>query len=205
MFVGVIAGGDHALRFPVENAEDSIEQSIEDLKKINFSSNDLLIGIAASGRTPYVLSSIKYAKSIGSKTASISTTKNSQMSTEVDYPIEIVVGAEVITGSTRMKSGTAQKLVLNMISTAVMIKLGKVYENLMIDVKTSNEKLRLRAIEIVREITNGSDEEIKTALENSGYSAKISVVMLWKGISSSEAKKLIDENDGVIGGLNNEK
>lgn len=199
LIIGIIAGGEKALRNPIEGAEDSKTQSIKDLKKIKFNKKDFLIGIAASGRTPYVISAIEHANEIGASSASISTSKDSEIGKIAKIKIEPVIGAEPITGSTRMKSGTAQKLVLNMISTGTMVKLGKVYKNWMIDVKASNEKLIERTINIVKEITGADRELIIKTLSKSDYSPKISVVMIMKEISFSEAKKLIDDNDGKLG------
>ena len=201
LIIGIIASGEKALRNPIEGAEDSKKQAIKDLKKIKFNKKDFLIGIAASGRTPYVVSAIEYANEIGATSGSISTSKDSEIGKISKIKIEPVVGAEPITGSTRMKSGTAQKLVLNMISTGTMIKLGKVYKNWMIDVKASNEKLIERTINIVKEITGEEREEIIQALEKSNYSPKLSVVMIMKKVDFNEAKKLIDDNDGKLGGV----
>lgn len=150
---GVIAGGEEAMFKAKEGAEDSEELAVLDLKERNLNKKDIVIGIAASGRTPYVIGALKFAKENGALTASISCNKNSPIAKEADIEIAPVVGAEVVTGSTRMKSGTAQKLVLNMISTGVMIKLGKVYENLMVDVKATNAKLVERSKKIVMEAT----------------------------------------------------
>ena len=201
LIIGIIAGGEKALRNPIEGAEDSKKQAIKDLKKIKFSKKDFLIGLAASGRTPYVISAIEYANELGAISGSISTSKNSEVGKIAKIKIEPVTGAEPITGSTRMKSGTAQKLVLNMISTGTMIKLGKVYKNWMIDVKASNEKLIERTINIVKEITGADREEIVEALSKNKNSAKISVVMIMKKVDVNEAKKLLDENNGKLGGV----
>ncbi len=201
LFIGIIAGGDYALRNPVENAEDCEKSAINDLKEIKFCDKDLLIGIAASGRTPYVVAAIEYAKSINAKTASISTTKDSKIGEIVDYPIEVVVGPEVITGSTRMKSGTAQKLILNTISTGAMVKLGKVYENLMVDVKPTNEKLRERATLIVKTITNVDYKTAKEMLIKANYSAKLAIVMIQKDIELEQAKKLLKQANEKLGDI----
>lgn len=139
MVKGIIAGGERALRHPIEGAEDSKAQAVVDLQTIQFSSKDVLVGIAASGRTPYVIGALEYAKSLGSVTVSIASNPNSAMANIVDIAIDTVVGPEVLTGSSRLKSGTAQKLVLNMLTTASMILMGKCYQNLMVDVQASNE------------------------------------------------------------------
>ena len=161
----LMAGGKDAFVKAKEGAEDNKELGIRDLKDIHLSSKDFVIGIAASGRTPYVIGGIEYAKKIGAKTACITTSSNSILASLVDYKIEIVVGPEVITGSTRMKSGTCQKMVCNMISTSVMIKLGKVYSNLMVDVKPTNEKLIQRSLNIIHEITDVSLDEARILLD----------------------------------------
>ena len=168
MVMCLMAGGEHAFVKAVEGAEDSKTLAIDDLKKINLTKNDIVVGIAASGRTPYVLGGIEYAKSIGTPTACITTSKGSILANSVDYPIEAVTGQEVITGSTRMKSGTAQKLICNMLSTASMIKMGKVYGNYMIDVKATNEKLVARSHTIVSEITGCTLDEAKEKIQKFG-------------------------------------
>ena len=161
--MGMLAGGIEAFSQAKEGAEDSIELAVSDLKKINLSQDDILVGIAASGRTPYVVGGIKYAKELGVKTACIVNAKGSVLAEIVDYPIEAVTGSEVINGSTRMKSGTAQKLICNMLSTTIMIKLGHVYQNLMIDLVASNEKLVARQINILKEALS-IDEKLATEL-----------------------------------------
>ncbi len=158
LVIGLMAGGMKATTFAVEGAEDRKDLAVEDLKNINLSNKDMVIGIAASGRTPYVIGGIEYAKLIGAKTSCITTSSSSVLAGLVDYPIEAITGAEVINGSTRMKSGTAQKLICNMITTATFIKMGKVYGNLMIDLQATNEKLVARQIGIICEIT-GYDNE----------------------------------------------
>src|SRR5699024_696129 len=140
LVVGLIAGGDHALRHAVEHVEDSLDAGADALQEVGVGPNDTVVGIAASGRTPFVLGAIDYAKSIGALTVGICNSANAALSDAVDIPIAVIVGPEVITGSTRMKSGTVQKLVLNMLSTGAMIKLGKTYGNLMVDVQPTNEK-----------------------------------------------------------------
>lgn len=188
-FVGIIAGGEYALINPVEGAEDDEKQAILDLKKIKVSKKDIVIGLTASGRTPYVVSAIKFAKSLGCKTGSISTSKNSEISKEVNTPIEVVVGPEPITGSTRMKSGTAQKMILNMISSGTMIKVGKVYENLMIDVQPSNEKLIVRCQNIIKNITKASDKDVLKVF-NESKSVPLSIIMIKKDVSLKKAKEI---------------
>lgn len=172
---GVIAGGAAALISSIEGAEDDSQRAIVDLSNRNFSSSDVLIGIAASGRTPYVVSALNYANSIKAATIAISCVEGSQIASIATIAITPLTGAEVITGSTRLKAGTATKLVLNMLTTTTMIKLGKVYGNLMVDVQATNEKLRARALRIVREATDCSEEEAKLALAKSNGSAKTAI------------------------------
>ena len=162
--IGLMAGGLKATTFAVEGAEDRKDFAIEDLKNVNLSSLDVVVGIAASGRTPYVIGGIEYAKEVVAKTACITTCQGSILASIVDYPVEAITGAEVINGSTRMKSGTAQKLICNMISTATFIKMGKVYENMMIDVQATNEKLVARSHSIICELTGYSKEEAVSKL-----------------------------------------
>ena len=158
MVMGIMAGGKEAFVRAKEGAEDSKEEAVEDLKNINLSNKDILIGIAASGRTPYVLGAIEYANMIGCNTAAIATVKNSKIGAIAKLKVEVNTGAEVVSGSTRMKAGTAQKLICNMISTASMIRIGKVYNNLMVDVSATNQKLVKRAVGIIQEITNANED-----------------------------------------------
>lgn len=196
--IGIIAGGDKALRYPIEGVEDSKEQAKKDLKKEHVSPLDIVIGIAASGRTPYVIGGIEYAKSIGAKTACITTAERSELARVADHPIEAITGAEPLTGSTRMKSGTAQKLILNMITTASMVKLGKVYENLMIDVQMSNNKLISRATNIVMEVT-GCSEEVAEAYLNKYHSVKYAIFGIMSNIEDkNQIKAMLDEHHGNI-------
>ncbi|WP_082680440.1 N-acetylmuramic acid 6-phosphate etherase [Caviibacter abscessus] len=177
LFQGIIAGGKNAMFLAQENAEDNQNQGVEDLKTIDLTENDVVIGLTASGRTPYVISAIEYANSIGAITGSISCSKNSKISQISLYPIEIEVGAEIVTGSTRMKSGTAQKMVLNMISTAIMIKKGKVFSGYMVDVKTSNMKLIERAKSIIMNTTKCNYETASKNLMKSDNDVKVAIVM----------------------------
>lgn len=204
MIIGIIAGGDKALRNPIEGAEDSTTLVIDDLKKYNFNGNDLLVGIAASGRTPYVKAGLTYAKELGAKTVSLSTSSNSEIGQIADITIDAVTGPETITGSTRMKSGTAQKMVLNMISTGSMVKLGKVYKNWMIDVKASNEKLFERAINMVMEISGEERSLCISALEQCNYSPKLAIVMILKNITANDAKELLANNNEKLSEVINE-
>ena len=166
--IGVIAGGDHALRNAVEDAEDSFDQSWKDLKEYNINENDILVGIAASGRTPYVIGGLKEARKNGLLTASVSMNPNSKIAEEAEVVIEAVVGPEFVTGSTRMKSGTAQKLILNMISTALMIKLGKVKGNRMVDMQLNNDKLVDRGVRMIMLETSWDYDTAKAMLLEHG-------------------------------------
>lgn len=195
MVIGIIAGGDKAIRKAVESAEDSKELAVKDLKKIGFNEKDTLVGLAASGRTPYVIGGLEYARSIGAKTAAISCVQGAKISDMADAKIEVIVGAEAVTGSTRMKAGTAQKMVLNMISTTAMVKIGKVYQNLMVDVATTNEKLKVRALNIVSEATGIEKESSKKLLEDSGYDVKVAIVMGLASVDASKARKTLEKND----------
>lgn len=177
----LMAGGEKAFVRAAEGAEDDEELAIQNLKEINLTYKDIVVGIAASGRTPYVVSGCKYAKKIGAKTGCIVTSPYSPLSEIVDYKIEAITGAEVITGSTRMKSGTAQKMICNMISTAAMIKLGHVYQNLMIDVVPTNKKLVSRSINIIKEIT-GVTEDVALAYYNKYQNVKNSLFAILSGI-----------------------
>ena len=193
----LMAGGLSAMVQAVEGAEDSRTMAVEDLKRINLTNKDIVIGIAASGRTPYVLGGVEYARSIGAKTASISTSQNTILSSMVDCPIEAVTGAEPITGSTRMKSGTAQKMICNIISTSAMVKMGKVYGNLMIDVQATNEKLVARAVSILKEITGLDDNDAKEAFDKYG-SVKKAMLGVLAGIEPDEVNKILDKHKGNI-------
>lgn len=198
MVTGIIAGGDKALRTPIEGVEDSKEQARKDLQKTKLTEHDIVIGIAASGRTPYVIGGIEYAKSIGAKTACITTSENSEIAKVADHPIEAITGAEPLTGSTRMKSGTAQKLILNMITTASMVKLGKVYENLMIDVAMSNNKLISRATNIVMEVT-GCSQEVAEAYLTRYNSVKYAIFGIMSHIEDkNKIKEMLNEHHGNI-------
>lgn len=198
MVIGLMAGGIDALEFAVEGAEDSVELAIEDLTRVNVNENDIVVGIAASGRTPYVVGGIKFAKEKGATTSCITTSLNSILANTVDYPIEVVTGAEAITGSTRMKSGTAQKLVCNMLTTASMVKMGKVYENLMIDMQPTNEKLVARAEKMVMEITGLSQEEAKEYIKKYG-NVKRSIFAFLTGIENiDEIEKYLYNAKGNI-------
>jgi N-acetylmuramic acid 6-phosphate etherase len=198
LVVGLIAGGHQAILKAVENAEDNRELAIHDLQQLSFSRKDVLIGIAASGRTPYVLSAMEYALSQGGCVASLSCNPNSPMNNLAQIAITPVVGPEVVTGSSRMKAGTAQKLVLNMITTAAMIKTGKVFGNLMVDVEATNAKLIQRQKNIVVEATGCSEEEAIDALSECQYHCKTAILMVMAGIDARKAKACLDRHNGFI-------
>ena len=198
MVKGIIAGGERALRHPIEGAEDSKAQSVIDLQTIQFSSKDVLVGIAASGRTPYVIGALEYAKSLGSVTVSIASNPNSAMANIVDIAIDTVVGPEVLTGSSRLKSGTAQKLVLNMLTTASMILMGKCYQNLMVDVQASNEKLKARAIRIVMQATDCDKALAEETLKQADQYAKLAIMMILSGLDRAQAEALLEKHHGKL-------
>lgn len=195
--VGVIAGGERALRHSVEGAEDDTEQAVKDMKALGVCANDVVVGIAASGRTPYTLAAMEYARAVAAKVGCIVNNPHTAMEKAAHYPIVVLCGPEAITGSTRMKSGTAQKMVLNIISTATMIRLGKVYENLMIDVAPSNDKLRARAIGIIRTITDADAEKAKQALDAYG-SVKAAAFALLTGASGDEVHSTLAASEGHL-------
>lgn len=198
LVVGLMAGGEKAFVKAVEGAEDSDTLGTEDLKNIGLNEKDVVIGIAASGRTPYVIHALRYARSLGVKTAIIACNKNSEMSKEADIAIEPVPGPEVLTGSTRLKAGTAQKLVLNMISTASMVGAGKAYENLMVDVMQSNEKLKTRAENIVMEATGCEREAARTAIDEAKGSVKLAITSILLDTPVEEAEIALVEAKGHI-------
>ena len=198
MVQGLIAGGYPAIFKAVEGAEDSKELGVEDMKGINFAAGDVLVGVAASGRTPYVLGCMEYAKELGAVTVSVTCCPGSVLDSFADIGIAPAPGPEVVTGSTRMKSGTAQKMVLNMLSTGAMIKLGKVYGNLMVDVKPSNEKLIRRCVTIVCAATECDEATATAALEACEYRPKIAIVMVLMGVGAEEAKALLNKADGRV-------
>jgi len=196
--IGLIAGGPSAILKAVEGAEDSRELGRQDLATIGFSDRDVLVGIAASGRTPYVIGAMDHARSVGAPVMALTCCRDSEMSRHADLTMAPVPGPEVVTGSSRMKSGTCQKLVLNMLSTGVMIRMGKVYGNLMVDLKASNEKLVRRAISIVCAATGESEDTARTALEQCGWAAKTAIVMLLLGMDAEAANAALAAADGRI-------
>lgn len=198
MVIGLIAGGEKAIRESVENAEDSKEFAVADLKAINFTNKDVLVGIAASGRTPYVIGGLEYANSIGASTIAIACSKNSPIGNVAKIKIEVELDGEVITGSTRMKSGTAQKMILNMLSTGLMVKLGKVYGNLMVDVKPLNAKLIERAKKIFMEATQKNYETATNYLSQTDFNVKLAILMEKTGLDLTKAKNALLEFKGLL-------
>ncbi|NHM33746.1 N-acetylmuramic acid 6-phosphate etherase [Neobacillus terrae] len=198
MVQGLIAGGERAFIKAVEGAEDSPELGEQDLKDIGLTSHDTVIGIAASGRTPYVIGALKYARRMGARTIALSCNKNAAISREADHSIEVITGPEVLTGSTRLKAATAHKMILNMISTSSMILIGKAYENLMVDVHVSNQKLKERAISIIRKISGASYEKALAALEESDLHVKSAIVMIMANVTKHKAMELLEQADGYV-------
>ena len=195
---GIIAGGTEAIFRAKEGAEDSKELAIEDLKVKNLTENDTVVGLAASGRTPYVIGGLEYANKIGALTVSVTCNGDSEVSKVAKISIAPVVGAEVVTGSTRLKSGTAQKLVLNMLSTGTMIKLGKVYGNLMVDVRATNEKLVERAKRIVCEATGVEKSQAEEILSETNFDVKLAIFMILSGLNITQAKEKLSASKGYI-------
>ncbi len=193
-----IAGGEKAIVKSIEGAEDEKESGAIDLMSVDFNKNDVLVGIAASGRTPYVLGAVEYALKIGAATVGICNNPDSVLAKISHISICPLTGPEAVTGSTRMKAGTSQKLVLNMLSTGVMIKYGKVYENLMVDVKASNEKLFNRCKSIVMEATGVSLDEAENILDETNYNCKLAIFMIISKTNLSDAKRILHENNGYI-------
>ena len=199
MVQGIIAGGDRALRFAIEGAEDSCELARKDFEKLNITEKDTVVSISASGNANYVIEVLKLAQEKNAKTIALTCNPMAKIAKIADVVICIETGAEVITGSTRMKAGTAQKMVLNMLTTGAMIKIGKVYKNFMIDVKPTNIKLKDRAQRIVSEIAHCSQDEAKTVLESNEYKVKEAILQIKYSISYEKAKTLLDKFNGVLG------
>ncbi|MBH0159653.1 N-acetylmuramic acid 6-phosphate etherase [Fictibacillus sp. 26RED30] len=198
LVVGIIAGGEYALQHAIEGAEDDAELGQSDLQSLNVTERDVVVAIAASGRTPYCLGAMKYAKTKGALTAALVCSVDSPMEKLADISIPVITGPEVVTGSTRMKAGTAQKLVLNMISTASMVRWGKVYSNLMVDVQPTNEKLRQRAKNIIIEASGATEKEAEMALQEQGGNTKAAIFQLVTGVAPHEAKLQLDEHNGKL-------
>ncbi|HEI7950025.1 N-acetylmuramic acid 6-phosphate etherase [Proteus sp. G2609] len=198
MVIGLIAGGHKAILQAVENAEDNVQLGAEDLRQLNFNAKDVLVGIAASGRTPYVIGALEYARSLGAVTGAISCNPDSPIAQRADIAITPIVGPEVVTGSSRMKAGTAQKLVLNMITTGAMIKMGKVFGNLMVDVEATNAKLIERQIRIVMQATECERATAEQALAQCRRHCKTAILMILAGVNAQQATQLLAQNKGFI-------
>lgn len=196
--IGLLAGGPEAMFRAVEGAEDHAELGMRDVQAIDVSARDVVIGIAASGRTPYVIGGLDHARAVGAATVAIACNPGSELRRHADVAIEIDNGPEVLTGSTRLKAGTSQKLVLNMISTATMVGLGKVYGNLMVDVRPTNQKLHARAVRIVREATGCDETTARTALDAADQHAKTAIVAILCGIDAEAARRRLDQADGFV-------
>ena len=198
LVVGLIAGGPGALLKAVEGAEDNAQRGEDDLMALNLTPQDLVVGLAASGRTPYVIGGLKYARKIGCNTVAISCNPDSPIAQEADIAISPVVGPEALTGSTRLKSGTAQKLVLNMISTGAMVKFGKVYQNLMVDMKATNIKLMDRACRMVVEATGIARAEAEMLLKQTDFDVKPAILMALSGLSAEAAREKLVAHQGFL-------
>lgn len=198
MVIGLIAGGKEAMFTAQEGAEDNATLGTHDLQQIHFSSKDVLVGIAASGRTPYVIGALEYANDLGATTIALSCNPHSPIAEIAQIAISPVVGPEALTGSTRLKSGTAQKLVLNMLTTASMIRLGKSYQNLMVDVRATNRKLIARAVRIVMQATDCQREEAEALLKESHNNAKLAILMHLTGMNYEQATAKLSQSDGFL-------
>ncbi|MFV8292028.1 N-acetylmuramic acid 6-phosphate etherase [Aerococcus viridans] len=198
LVVGLIAGGDKAMVEAVEGAEDSLTLAEEDFKKLNLNANDTVVGIAASGRTPYVIGGLQYAQSIGAKSVSIACNQQAKISRFAQIPIEVDCGPEVLTGSTRLKAGTAQKLILNMLSTVSMIGIGKVYQNLMVDVQATNEKLEERSKRIIMAATECTYEDAARYFKAANQNVKVAIVMILTNLNATEASQKINAANGFV-------
>lgn len=198
MVIGLIAGGPEALLKAKEGAEDSPQFGVEDLKRINFSAQDVVVGIAASGRTPYVIGALEYANTIGATTVALSCNPDSPIAEIAEIAISPIVGPEALTGSTRLKSGSAQKLVLNMLTTASMIRIGKSYQNLMVDVKATNEKLVARAVRIVMQATDCNKAQATAILEQTNYEVKLAILMILTDLNIDSARQKLAHQDGFL-------
>lgn len=196
---GVIAGGDHALRNPIEGTEDSPKAGEADLKARGVGARDVVVGIAASGRTPYVIGALDAARAAGAFAVSLANVSNSALARHADLAIEAVTGPEVVTGSTRMKAGTSQKLILNLITTGAMVRLGKVYSNLMVDVKASNVKLQDRAVRIIISATSADRPAAEAALQAADGHVKTAIVMIAREVSAPQANELLNSAGGWVG------
>ncbi|WP_318213349.1 N-acetylmuramic acid 6-phosphate etherase [Streptomyces sp. SCL15-6] len=196
--VGLIAGGPQAMVTSVEGAEDSAELARADLDALALTADDTVVGVSASGRTPYAIGAVEHARALGALTVGLACNAGSALAAAAEHGIEVVTGPELITGSTRLKAGTAQKLVLNMLSTITMIRLGKTYGNLMVDVRASNEKLRARSRRIVALATGAGDEEIERALAATDGEVKHAILTLLADVDGPTAARLLEDSDGHL-------
>jgi len=196
--IGIIAGGNQAIYRAVEGAEDDGDLAISDLKKVNMQAQDVVVGIAASGRTPYVISALNYANELGATSVCVTCNPQSPLVDVAAIAICAVVGPEALTGSTRLKSGSAQKLILNMLTTASMIKIGKSYQNLMVDVNASNEKLYARAVRIVMQASECDYATAKAALAQANHNAKMAILLILTGVSVEEGQSLLAQHHGFL-------
>jgi N-acetylmuramic acid 6-phosphate etherase len=194
----IVAGGTEALWSSTEPAEDDAEAGRADLASLDPRASDAVVAVSASGRTPYILGALEHARSVGALTVAVSCNPGARASALADHPIEIAVGAEVVAGSTRLKAGSAQKMVLNMLSTATMIRLGRTYGDLMVDVRSENEKLRARALRVVRLATGADDQEAAPALAASGHDAAVAVVMLKASVDAAGARRALEATGGSV-------
>lgn len=198
MVIGLIAGGDYAIRHAVEGAEDDEAAAVIDLQHLGLKARDIVVGLAASGRTPYVVSALRHARNVGAKSVAVTCNPGSAIAAESDIAIVPEVGPEVLAGSTRLKSGTAQKLVLNMLSTASMVRSGKACGNLMVDLRATNDKLKARAVRIVSEATGRSDQQARVALDDAGQNAKLAIFILLSGLDAREAEARLVSANGML-------
>jgi N-acetylmuramic acid 6-phosphate etherase len=196
--VALLAGGDSAVRGASEDAEDDVESAPTQLGQLGLGPEDVVVGVSASGRTPYVIAAVTFARTRGALTIGLACNPRSQLSHSVDHPIEVVVGPEFISGSTRLKAGTAQKLVLNMISTIAMIRLGKTFGNLMVDLQATNEKLRVRAVRIIAYAAGTDHAVASAALASADGDTRVAIVALKLGIDTDRARRLLDQHSGNI-------
>ena len=199
LVVGLIAGGDYALRHAVERAEDKPELAVEALKEIGFNAKDVLVSISASGYAPYCVGGLDYARSLGALTVGLSCNRDAIQSRHADIAIEMPTGAEILSGSTRLRAGTATKMALNMLTTLTMVQLGKVYGNLMVDMRPTNQKLQDRAIRIVQKALEIEDKaEADALLESSGRDVKTAIVMRSRGVDREKAREALEQNEGFV-------
>ncbi|MEW1976219.1 N-acetylmuramic acid 6-phosphate etherase [Microbacterium profundi] len=198
MVVGLIAGGETAIRAAVENAEDDADAAETSLRELDLNGHDTVVGISASGRTPYVVGGLEYARGIGALTVAIASNSDSDIGAAAEIAIEVVTGPEFISGSTRLKAGTAQKLVVNMLTTLSMIKLGKTYRGVMVDLLATNEKLHARSVRTVSQLAGVSVDEASTALRTADGSVKLALLILASGADADRAKIALAEADGIL-------